>query len=80
MHIRQIFSVDKVVPVDLFPVVWQILLQCYFPRCVFYGSHKFPCQTLLLSTTILNDMENWVVSAMCQKPCLLFPINLILLG
>ena len=27
-----------------------------------------------------NNMENWAVSAMCQKPCLLFPINLILLG
>ena len=27
-----------------------------------------------------NNMEKWAVSAMCQKPCLLFPINLILLG
>ena len=27
-----------------------------------------------------NNMEKWEVSAMCQKPCLLFPINLILLG
>ena len=27
-----------------------------------------------------NNMENWAVSDMCQKPCLLFPINLILLG
>ena len=27
-----------------------------------------------------NNMENWAVSAMCQKPRLLFPINLILLG
>ena len=27
-----------------------------------------------------NIMEKWTVSAMCQKPCLLFPINLILLG
>ena len=32
-----------------------------------------------LSTIVLNDnMENWAVSAMCQKPRLLFPINLIL--
>ena len=29
---------------------------------------------------IMNNMENWAVSAMCQKPCLLLPINLILLG
>ena len=27
-----------------------------------------------------NNMKNWAVSAMCQKPCLLFPISLILLG
>ena len=27
-----------------------------------------------------NNMEKWVVSAVCQKLCLLFPINLILLG
>ena len=49
------------VPVDLFPVFWQILLQCYFSRCVFYGSHKFTCQSLLLSTSVLNDNKavNW---------------------
>ena len=28
-HFEQIFSIDKVVPVDLFPVFWQILLQRY---------------------------------------------------
>ena len=54
-HLEQISSIDKVVPVDLFPVFWQILLQCYLSRCVFYVSHKFPCRSLLLSTTVLND-------------------------
>ena len=54
-HLEQIFSIDKVVPVDLFPVFWQILLQCYLSRYIFCRSHKFPCQSLLLSTTILND-------------------------
>ena len=23
-----------------------------------------------------NNIEKWAISAMCQKPCLLFPINL----
>ena len=27
-----------------------------------------------------NDMEKWVVNAMYQKPCLLFPMQLILFG
>ena len=27
-----------------------------------------------------NNMDKWVVSTMCQKPCLLFPIHLIILG
>ena len=54
-HLEQIFSIDNVVPVDLFLVFWQILLQCYLSRCVFYRSHKFPCRSLLLSTTVLND-------------------------
>ena len=26
-----------------------------------------------------SNMENWAVSAMCKMPCLLFPINLIIL-
>ena len=63
-HLEQIFSIGKVVPVDLFPVFWQILLQCYLSRCVFYGSHKFPCQSLLLSTTVLNDnMANCTIAS-----------------
>ena len=27
-----------------------------------------------------DNMEKWAVSVMCQKPCLLFPIDIILLG
>ena len=60
MHIRHfewIFSIDEVVPVDVLPVFWQILLQCYLSRWVFCRSHKFPCQSLLLSTTVLNHKE-----------------------
>ena len=53
-HLEQIFSIDKVVPVDLFPVFWQILLQCYLSRCIFYRSHKFSCRSLLSNTTVLN--------------------------
>ena len=26
----------------------------------FYGSHTFPCRSLLLSTTVLNDRDVWV--------------------
>ena len=41
-HLEQIFSIDKVVPVD----VLSILLA---------DSHTFLYESLLLSTTILND-------------------------
>ena len=27
-----------------------------------------------------NNMEKWAVSVTCQKPCLLIPMHLILLG
>ena len=30
----------------------------------FYGSHTFPCQSLLLSTIVLNDMNNIVMYIM----------------
>ena len=55
-HLEQIFSIDKVVSVGLFPVFWQILLQHYLSSCISYGSHKFSCQSLLLSTTVFNDI------------------------
>ena len=29
-----------------------------FIQVRFYGSHKFPCRSLLLSTTILNDTHD----------------------
>ena len=54
-HLEQIFSIDKVVPIDVLPVFQQILLHCYLSKYIFYGSHQFPCRSLLLSTTILND-------------------------
>ena len=50
--------------VDLFPVFWRILLQCYLSRCIFYGSHSFPCRSLLLSTAVLNDY--YIICIQCQ--------------
>ena len=64
-HIEQIFSIDKVATVDLFPVFWQTLLQCYLSRCVIYGSYKFPCRSLLLSTTVLNG--NSIICSLRHK-------------
>ena len=61
MHIwqlEQIFSIHKVVPIDLFLVFWQTLLLCYLYRCVFCRSHKFPYRSLPLSTTVLNDIQD----------------------
>ena len=58
MHIRhlEIFNIDKVVPVDVLPV---FLADRYYYTAIypgaFYISHEFPCQSLPLSTTILND-------------------------
>ena len=58
MHIRHlelIFSIDDVVPVDVLPGFLADTITFYLSRCVFYISHTFPCQSLLLSTTVLND-------------------------
>ena len=58
MHIRYleyIFSSDRVIPVDLFPVFSADTITVLFIQVHFYGSHTFPCQSLLLSTTVLND-------------------------
>ena len=60
-HLEQIFVVDKVVPVDVLLIFRQILLHCYLSRCVFYGSHNFPGRSLLLSTTVLNDIEIYFI-------------------
>ena len=44
-------------------------------RAVFLGH-----ATHYVSLDNNNNMEKWVLSAMYQKPCLLFPMHLILLG
>ena len=54
-HLEKIFSVDKVVPVDILPVFLADTITLLFIQVHFYGSHKFPCQSLLLSTIVLND-------------------------
>ena len=42
MHIRQIlYSIDEVVPVDLFLVLCQILLWCFLSKCVLIEAIHF---------------------------------------
>ena len=57
MHIRHlelIFSIDKIVPVDVLPVFCRYYYNAIYTGA-FYGSHTFPCRSLLLSTTVLNE-------------------------
>ena len=64
-YLEQIFSIDKVVPVDLFPVFWQIrTITMLFIQVRFLWKPYFPCRSLLLSTTILNDNAYWVYEPM----------------
>ena len=46
------FGIDKGVPIDTGLDFGEIS----FLRC-FFGSHSFPCRSLLLSTTVLNDIN-----------------------
>ena len=58
-HLEYIFSIDKVVPVDLFPVFDRYYYNAIYPGAFFRRSHKFPYQSLLLSTTVLNDYASY---------------------
>ena len=53
--LNRFFSIDKVVPVHVWPVFLADTFTRLFIREHFYGSHAFPCPFLLLSTTVLND-------------------------
>ena len=57
-HLEEFFSIDKVVPVDLFPAFLADTITVLFIHVCFYGSHTFLCRSLLLSTTVLNDNQN----------------------
>ena len=50
-HLKYIFSIDKV------PSFLADYITMLFIQVCFYGSHKFPCRSLLLSTTVLNDRD-----------------------
>ena len=54
-HLEWTFSIDKVVPVDVLAVVLAGTITKLFIQVHFYRNHIFPCRSLLLSTTILND-------------------------
>ena len=49
-----IFDIVDIVPIDLC-LVFRVVMQqgCFLGT--FFGSHSFPDQSLLLSTTVLND-------------------------
>ena len=54
----------------------QIQLQGYLSRYVFYKTHIFPCQSLLLNTTVLNDTIYGIVHVDNIVPRLLFSCDL----
>ena len=53
-HIEYIFSIDKVVPVDLFPVFLADTITVLFIQVHFYGSYIFPCRSLLPNLMIIT--------------------------
>ena len=59
-HLEKIFSVDKVVPVDVLPVFLTDAITLLFIQGRFYGSQTFPHQSLLLSTTVHNDKIHYL--------------------
>ena len=48
-----ILRIDNAVPIDIWLELERSILQGCFLVC--FGSHSFPCQSLLLSTTVLTD-------------------------
>ena len=55
-NLEEIFSIDKVVPVDVLLVFRHIhTITQPFIQVHFYGSQTFLCRSLLLNTTILNN-------------------------
>ena len=46
----------EVVPIHLWPVFCGSIFSRLF-WTAFYGSHTFPCQSLLLSAAVLNDIK-----------------------
>ena len=55
------FGIDNIVPIDLwidFGAI--IIITRLFYRADFFGSHNFPCPSLLLRTTVLNNIHETV--------------------
>ena len=64
VHIMHAFKlkVTCTVPIDLCLVLQAVIIIRLFFVHIFSGSHSFPGQSLLLSTTVLNDnMHNCVI-------------------
>ena len=49
-----IFDIVNVVPIDLY-LVFQVVIITRLFSGAFFGSHSFCGQSVLLSTTVLND-------------------------
>ena len=52
-HVEYIFSIDKVIPVDVLRVFLVDTITMLFIQVCFCRSHTFPCRSLLLSATVL---------------------------
>ena len=60
---KYIFVIDSIVPIDIWLVFWgDDYYKAAYPGA-FLGSHSFPCQSLLLRTTILNDLSQQHVTS-----------------
>ena len=51
-----IFGIDKGVPIDIGLDFEEITITRLFSWERLFGSHSFPCRSLLLSTTVLNEV------------------------
>ena len=54
-----IFGVDSTVPIDVWLDLGEIIITRLFIQVHFCG-HKFSCQSLLLSTSVLNDIDSFI--------------------
>ena len=53
---ESIFHMGNIAPIDIWLVFQVVLIVSLLFHGAFLGSHSFPYQSLLLSTTILNDV------------------------
>ena len=71
-HLEKIFSINKVVPVDLFPVFGRYYYIADYPGAFFVEAINFLIDPYYyVSTTVLNDMEYFIYYLKhCHKCCI----------